>query len=183
MHLFPMKSEETFHAALHQDADPRGNAGRDVLECGCLVNSLNINLPDREARRPQEGRPVTTLTHTNTNTWVFFLTNVQWWVQPSYCPIYLWNLNKPSFIKKQTVGLWGPRGPRHSWHFCNSQSTITNQVNTADKRQITFLEIGLQSTIHQISDSMHENEAHSRETSGRRSTQVRYLSKSTKTTM
>lgn len=38
MHLFPMKSEEMFHTHMHthtprQDADPRGNAGRDVLEC------------------------------------------------------------------------------------------------------------------------------------------------------
>lgn len=41
VHLFPMKSEEALNVALHQDADPQGNASRDVLECGCLVNSLN----------------------------------------------------------------------------------------------------------------------------------------------
>lgn len=77
IHLLPLKSEETFHAAPHQDTDPQGKAGRDVLECGCLVNSLNVNLQDQEVRRPEEGQlamPVvelqqhSTLTHTNTNT-------------------------------------------------------------------------------------------------------------------
>lgn len=49
MHLFPMKSEETFHAASRQDADPSGNAGRDVLESGRLVNSLEISLQDQRS--------------------------------------------------------------------------------------------------------------------------------------
>lgn len=29
-----------------KDTGPPGNAGQEVLECGCLVNSLNINRPD-----------------------------------------------------------------------------------------------------------------------------------------
>ena len=67
MHLFPVKSEEMFHAALHQDTGPRGNAGRDVLECGCLVNELNINLEDREAHRPG-GHPLSPVQWSSSST-------------------------------------------------------------------------------------------------------------------
>ncbi|KAI4826133.1 hypothetical protein KUCAC02_021780 [Chaenocephalus aceratus] len=46
--LFPVKSEEVFHIARHQDAGPRGSAGRDVLKG--LENSLHSHLQHREAR-------------------------------------------------------------------------------------------------------------------------------------
>lgn len=150
-----MKSEETYHAASHQDADPPGNAGWDVQESGRSVNSSDISLQDQRGSVSVVRAAASCNLKVNVKfkwawIWVSLLTVFSKPKLPlkfkirSHVGLPVWKWSSMSDLKKDNLEIQEGediiltfctvlRTPRHL--FCNTQ---INQ--TADRRREKFLE-------------------------------------------